>query len=83
MFYDMGEKRVTKALKISRKYLTWIQNSVFEGEISISSFTKLKYELKKIMKEDEDSIIFYILRTTQYSSRELLGIEKNSDSNVI
>lgn len=79
----MGEKRVTKALKISRKYLTWIQNSVFEGEISISSFTKLKYELKKIMKEDEDSIIFYILRTTQYSSRELLGIEKNSDSNVI
>ena len=32
--YDIGEKRVAKMLKLCRQYLNWIQNSVFEGEIT-------------------------------------------------
>ncbi|HMX39907.1 MAG TPA: CRISPR-associated endonuclease Cas2, partial [Saprospiraceae bacterium] len=32
--YDVGEKRVGKMLKLCRRYLNWIQNSVFEGELS-------------------------------------------------
>lgn len=32
LFYDFGEKRVGKALKICRKYLTWIQNSVLKAK---------------------------------------------------
>jgi len=50
LFYDMGEKRVGKALKICRKYLTWVQNSVFEGEITEGSLKKLKYELNQKMR---------------------------------
>ena len=34
LVYDFGERRVQKMLKLCRKYLMWIQNSVFEGEIS-------------------------------------------------
>ena len=34
LVYDCGEKRVGKMLKLCRKYLNWIQNSVFEGEIT-------------------------------------------------
>ena len=34
LVYDIGEKRVGKMLKLCRRYLSWIQNSVFEGEIS-------------------------------------------------
>lgn len=34
LVYDIGEKRVGKMLRLCRKYLNWIQNSVFEGEIS-------------------------------------------------
>ena len=33
LVYDVGEKRVGKMLRLVRKYLSWIQNSVFEGEI--------------------------------------------------
>ena len=44
--YDFGEKRVAKALKICRKYLTWVQNSVFEGEITEGNFKKLQKELE-------------------------------------
>ena len=34
LVYDFREKRVGKMLKLCRRYLNWIQNSVFEGEIS-------------------------------------------------
>ena len=44
LVYDVGEKRVAKVLKICRKYLNWVQNSVLEGEISCQSekLNKLK-----------------------------------------
>lgn len=83
MVYDIGVKRVAKVLKLSRKYLYWVQNSVFEGEISEANYRKLKMELVHIIEEDEDSIIFYTFRTTKYSKRETMGIKKGGDDNII
>jgi len=83
MVYDINEKRVAKVLKLSRKYLYWVQNSVFEGEISEASFKKLKMELAYIIKDDEDSVIFYTFRTTRYSKRETMGLKKGGDDNII
>lgn len=82
MVYDVNEKRVNKVLKIGRKYLDWIQNSVLEGEITEAKFEKLKLEVLKVIKKEEDSVIFYILRTTLYSKREILGLVKG-DSKLI
>jgi CRISPR-associated protein Cas2 len=79
LVYDVGEKRVGKVLKICRKYLNWVQNSVLEGEISDAGYRKLKMELKRAINEKEDSVIFYILRTTKYSKRETMGIKKGGD----
>ena len=45
--YDICEDRVVRILKICRKYLNWVQNSVFEGEITKANFVKLKAELEK------------------------------------
>jgi CRISPR-associated protein Cas2 len=83
LVYDVGEKRVGKVLKICRKYLNWVQNSVLEGEISDAGFKKLKQELKRAINDEEDSVIFYILRTTKYSSRETMGIKKGGDEMII
>lgn len=83
LVYDVGEKRVAKVLKTCRKYLNWVQNSVLEGEISIANYKKLKMELSQIIDKDEDSVIFYILRTTKYSERETLGIKKGGDDIII
>lgn len=83
LFYDMKTKRTNKALKICRKYLTWIQNSVFEGDITEGDYKKLKYELNNKMDKDEDSIIIYTLNNTKYSKREVIGIEKNKFENII
>ncbi|MGC8977428.1 MAG: CRISPR-associated endonuclease Cas2 [Candidatus Ratteibacteria bacterium] len=83
MVYDINEKRVAKVLKIGRKYLTWVQNSVLEGEINEAKFTKLKYELKKVIKNDEDSIVFYIFTTKLYTNREIIGREKGKSEIII
>jgi len=83
MVYDIKEERVNKVLKIGRKYLTWIQNSVLEGEITRAKFFKLKSELKKVIDKDEDSIVFYIFRTKNYTSRETMGVEKGGEENII
>ncbi|NLY44318.1 MAG: CRISPR-associated endonuclease Cas2 [Clostridiaceae bacterium] len=83
LFYDFGEKRVSKALKICRKYLVHVQNSVFEGEITEGNLKKLKYEIMSKMDKSEDSLIIYTFKNMKYSNREVLGIEKNKNSNIL
>ncbi len=83
MVYDVGEERLPKVLSIGRKYLTWIQNSVFEGEISDANFIRLKDELSKTIDKEHDAITFYILRTTAYLKRENLGIIKGESTTII
>jgi len=79
LVYDFNEKRVGKAVKIVRKYLHWVQNSVFEGEMSGANYVKLKMELENLMDPTEDSIIFYTFRTQKYSKREEMGLKKGGD----
>ncbi len=83
MVYDINEKRCNKVLKIGRKYLNWVQNSVFEGDITSARLEELKSELKKVMKEDEDSIIFYTFRSTHYSDRIIMGVQKGGEETII
>lgn len=82
LVYDIGIDRVGKVLKKCREYLHWVQNSVFEGEITEASLKKLKMELKRLIHK-EDSVIIYSLRTTKYSSREILGANKGGDTDII
>jgi CRISPR-associated protein Cas2 len=83
LVYDVNEKRVAKALKICRKYLYWVQNSVFEGELSKANYKRLKYELSNIIHDDEDSVIYYTFRSIKYSKRESMGLKKGGDNNFL
>jgi CRISPR-associated protein Cas2 len=73
MVYDVGQERIPKVLNIGRRYLTWIQNSVFEGEISEANFIKLKDELSRVIEKEGDSVTFFILRTTAYLKKKHLA----------
>ncbi|WP_252897144.1 CRISPR-associated endonuclease Cas2 [Metallosphaera hakonensis] len=55
LVYDIDESRVSKVLKTCRKYLTWIQRSVFEGEITEGNLELLSEELKRIIKDQTTS----------------------------
>jgi len=83
LVYDVNVKRTAKVLKKCREYLTWVQNSVFEGEISKANLYKLKAELRRLIDEKEDSVIIYILRTTRYSKRQIIGLEKGGFEQIL
>jgi CRISPR-associated protein Cas2 len=76
LVYDINEKRVGKMLKLCRKYLNWIQNSVFEGEITKVKLKELIMYAKKIMELDEDSLIIFKTRQEKWLDKEVVGIER-------
>lgn len=73
----MGEKRVAKMLKLCRRYLNWIQNSVFEGELSEVKLKELLLQAKEIMDMKEDSLILFKNREEKWLDKEVIGVEKN------
>lgn len=81
--YDMGEKRVGKMLKLCRRYLNWIQNSVFEGEISDARLEELKMSAKNIMDEEVDSFIIFKTRQEKWLDKEIVGKERSTLSNFL
>lgn len=82
LVYDIHVKRVAKVLKKCRQYLNWVQNSVFEGEISEGNYKKFTLELNQIIKE-EDSVIIYNMRTTKYYARTIMGKERSKIGNIL
>lgn len=83
LVYDCGEKRVGKMLKLCRKYLNWIQNSVFEGEISEVKLKELTLKAKNFMDEDEDSLIIFSGRTEKWMEKQVIGKERCSIDNFL
>ena len=77
LVYDVGQKRVGKMLKLCRQYLNWIQNSVFEGEITEVKLKELIIKARKIMKEENDSLIIFKSREERWLEKEVIGQEKN------
>jgi CRISPR-associated protein Cas2 len=83
LVYDIGEKRVNKMLKLCRQYLNWIQNSVFEGEISESKLQELKIKARKIMNEEIDSLIIFSSRQEKWLDKEVVGHERSTLDNIL
>jgi CRISPR-associated protein Cas2 len=82
LVYDINQKRVGKMLKLCRRYLHWIQNSVFEGEINEVKLKTLLAEANGIM-EDTDSLIIFKSRNNKWLEKEVYGSEKNATDNFI
>ncbi|MCB0534614.1 MAG: CRISPR-associated endonuclease Cas2 [Lewinellaceae bacterium] len=78
LVYDVGEKRVAKMLRLCRRYLHWIQNSVFEGEITELKLRELKQNARKIMAMGEDSLIIFSSREARWLEKDIVGREKNN-----
>jgi CRISPR-associated protein Cas2 len=82
--YDIAsDRRLPKMLKLCRSYLHHVQYSVFEGELSPAQLAELKHKAKKIMDQDEDSMIIYCIGNQKWMDREVLGIDKNNTSNFL
>ncbi|AWR98640.1 CRISPR-associated endonuclease Cas2 [Metallosphaera hakonensis] len=82
LVYDIDESRVSKVLKTCRKYLTWIQRSVFEGEITEGNLELLSEELKRIIK-DQDNVLIYLTPTKKNFRVVSIGKERDRSDNFL
>jgi len=84
LFYDIADKSIRakkdnsyKVRKEVEKYLTRVQFSVFEGEITPSDLKRLKAHLNRVIDKELDSIIIYESTRLNYTERIVMGIDKN------
>jgi CRISPR-associated protein Cas2 len=81
--YDVAEDRVSRVCKYLRRFLNWVQNSAFEGELSVGQIEKIKAELKDIIDLEEDSVYFYVARNKKWLRKEVLGQNKNLTDTIL
>lgn len=81
--YDIGQERVGRVCKYLRQHLTWVQNSVFEGELTKAQLARVKNGLAKIVNVGKDSVIIYIMRDIKWMQRDIIGVEKSPKTNIL
>jgi CRISPR-associated protein Cas2 len=81
--YDVQVDRIDAVRHILKKYLTWIQNSVFEGEITPGKLEELRLLLSYVIDKEQDSIIVYTTNNPEWLERTVWGREKGTTDNVL
>jgi len=81
--YDVSVQRVTKVCHFLRKYMDWIQNSVFEGELTKSQLKEVEVGLKNIINETEDNVSIYTTHNKEAMTKKTMGTPKATPEAVI
>ncbi|RKU23499.1 CRISPR-associated endonuclease Cas2 [Candidatus Poribacteria bacterium] len=83
LVYDIEVTRVAKVCKYLRQHLNWIQNSVFEGQLTKAQLARVKSGLAGLTDLEYDSIIIYQLRDARWVDKEVMGVDKNPATNLL
>ena len=89
LIYDISliekkdQKRLTKVMKVARRYLHHIQKSVFEGELTYGKLKRLEYEILNIVDRNRDSVIIYTLPDSVNFERRILTNIKDMTDNIL
>jgi CRISPR-associated protein Cas2 len=78
---DTGARVSRNTFKTCKKYLTHIQKSVFEGNLTELNYMKLEAELSKYIRKDKDSIVIFKSRNERWLEKDFLGIVDDKTSN--
>ncbi len=81
--YDVEEKRINKVRKKLKSYMTWVQNSVFEGELTEGKLEKCLTAINKIIDKEVDSIYVYKVSIPKNIEKSVIGKEKNYDNFIL
>ncbi|MGC8706630.1 MAG: CRISPR-associated endonuclease Cas2 [Desulfurella sp.] len=79
--YDISSPKGYHILSICRRYLTWVQKSLFEGNISEKQLKKMVQELQKEI-ENDDSIVIYTYLYNQ-NNKIIIGKDKSKQYKFI
>lgn len=80
---ENGARRWSRIFKICKKYLTHIQNSVFEGELSKGQLAQLQKELKEYIDKELDSLIIFKSRQEKWLDKEFWGRKDDLTSFIL
>lgn len=79
---DKSGARVSRRIfKTCKKYLTHVQKSVFEGDVTLGLLAKLEAELKIIIRKDQDSVLVFKSREERWLQKESWGKVDDKTSN--
>ncbi|WP_099469957.1 CRISPR-associated endonuclease Cas2 [Konateibacter massiliensis] len=78
-----GQKVLNKTFKTCKKYLSHIQNSVFEGELTEAQIMKLHKELDAIIRKEIDSVILFQSRNERWLEKSMWGMQEDLTSNFL
>lgn len=81
--YDAGVERVNRIHRFLKKYLNWIQNSVFEGELGDADYLIVKKKIKELIDSETDSVLIFSFKDKKYLDKEVIGRERNSTETII
>lgn len=80
--YDVQADRTPKFLKYLRRYLTHVQNSVFEGELTEGTLVEVKETLQSMLKDGE-SVMVYRMDSESYVDRSVYGDDPMDDQQFL
>lgn len=83
LVYDVEVARVTKVHKYLKRHLHWVQNSVFEGELTEAQVETVKAGLRRLVSADTDSVLIYTARDQRWLARETIGRERGETGNLL
>ena len=83
LVYDVEVARVVKVHKYLKRHLHWVQNSVFEGELTDAQIETVKAGLRRLVNEETDSVLVYTARDQRWLTRETMGQQRSEISNLV
>ncbi len=75
LVYDVDAKKDPIINKFLKRYLTWVQNSVFEGELSKKSLDEVKSFIESFVTNDE-SVKIYEIKSRTCLRKETIGLAR-------
>ena len=81
--YDVVVERIDKVRGVLKRYLNWVQNSAFEGELTEGQLQELSTRLWDAIEREKDSILVYRFSNPKWVSKSIIGVEKSEISPVL
>lgn len=79
---DEGARISRNVYKICKRYLTNIQKSAFEGNLSELEYMMLKAELAEFIRKDKDDLLIFSSRSEKWLKKEFIGKKNNKTLNM-
>jgi CRISPR-associated protein Cas2 len=83
LVYDTLAERNPQILQTCRRYLHWVQRSVFQGELSTAQYRLLATALRTKIDPDHDSIRVYITRSAHDVETRTIGTDLGNTDPII